>query len=459
MKKLTILTVLAIAFITAGLGCKQSGEARKFKPVLLEYWGVFEEPSAIASLTTPYTKRHPKIQLKYRKFREEEYREKILEEWARGRGPDLFMVPNNKIREYLRFITPMPATMKAPIEYQKGTIKKETIVEIQTYTGYVPKQIRDIFLDTVADDVIIDNQIYALPYSVDTLSVYYNREMLKNNNIPVPARTWEDLIAQATLISKVDTEDNLIQSTVALGTTNNLPAVVDIVSTLMMQIGIVVGDEKGPQFQLDTQSLDAIQFYLTFAQKGLQNYSWSPEIPDALDAFTAGKLAYFIGYPYHAELIKQANPTLDWDVIPMFKPANSENVPTYASYWVTVVRKPPEGSTADARQRAELAWQYLLEASQARNVKPFLDNQTPRRTTALRELVAEQMADPELAPFAQNLLNARSWYKGYNFELAEQYFLEMIDTIQDAYENNLDPAQFLTAGASRISQTYLPPRD
>ena len=223
-----------------------------------------------------------------------------------------------------------------------------------------------------------------------------------------------------------------------------------------MQVGVEMSDASGARFQSNPESLSAIQFYLSFAQKGLQNYSWHDTMPNALDAFTSGKLAYFIGYPYHKRRIEETNPNLDFDIIPMFAPENAGTLSNYASYWVTVVAKPPDDSSAIEKKKAEVAWQYLLESTKAQNVRPFLNNPANPRTTALRALVDEQKSDFMLGPFAQNLLNARSWYRGYDYAFAEKTFLEMIDQVKNALSTGISPQSFIKAAGDLISQSYAP---
>ena len=351
--KYSLLILLALFFILTGLGCKTTKDAAQFPDLTLQYWGLFEDSGSIKRLTGPYSQRHPKIHLSYTKLREDEYVDRMLKGWVLGEGPDLFMIPNTRIREFLEYIAPMPSTMTAPVMIEQGTIKKETIEKVETYNGYTTRQLRDTFLDVVYDDVVIHDQIYALPYSVDTLSVYYNRDILRANNIALPAGNWSELIEQAKTISKLDANDNLVQSTIALGASNNIPVAFDIISTLMMQVGVEMSDASGARFQSNPESLSAIQFYLSFAQKGLQNYSWHDTMPNALDAFTSGKLAYFIGYPYHKRRIEETNPNLDFDIIPMFAPENAGTLSNYASYWVTVVAKPPDDSSAIEKKKAE----------------------------------------------------------------------------------------------------------
>ncbi len=417
-----------------------------FKPVTLEYWGVWEQPEDIAILTKAYTAEHPAVTINYRTFKAEEYRDQLLKAWAQDRGPDLFMVPNTWIREYQQYAEAMPATMSVPVQFTQGTIKKETVTRLQTYTGYNPKKVKDLFLDVVYQDVVNEDKIFALPYSVDTMALFYNRALLQANNIAEPARTWDEIVSQASTISKLNSDDSFLQSTIALGTTNNIPNAFDIVSLLMSQVGVSLTDGKYPAFTNDDKAMSAISFYLNFARPTTVAYSWNKNQPNALDAFTSGRLAYFLGYNYHAAQIKQTNPKLDWDVIPV--PQTNLAVPaqTYANYWVTMVAKKSKNTN--------VAWQAVYQMSQAANVKPYLEQ--TKKTTALRSLIKEQQDDLIIGPFAQNVLQAQSWYRGYNYPLAEKYFLTAIDTIANSATPTMDTLKGLSG---QIRQTYELPKN
>jgi maltose-binding protein MalE len=156
-------------------------------------------------------------------------------------------------------------------------------------------------------------------------------------------------------------------------------------------------------------------------------------------------LAYFLGYNYHASQIKQINPKLDWDVIPVPQTSLTATPQTYANYWVTMVAKKSKNTS--------VAWQALSEMSRADHVKPYLDQ--TKKTTALRSLIKEQQQDPIIGPFAQNVLQAQSWYRGYNYPLAEKYFLDAINAIAVSQTPSLEPLKALTG---QIRQTYEPPQ-
>jgi multiple sugar transport system substrate-binding protein len=452
MFKNKYIALFVIALVIIGIGWATAytfisrNKVANFPPVTLEYWGVWEQPEDIAVLTNAYTAQHPLVTINYHTFKADEYRDQLLKAWAQDRGPDLFMVPNTWVREYQQYATPMPSSMSVPAQFQTGTIKKETVSRLVQYPGYSTKNIKDQFLDVVYQDVVNDSAILGLPYSVDTMALYYNRALLQANNIAEPARTWDEIVSQASTISKLNSDNTFLQSTIALGTTNNIPNAFDIISLLMSQVGVKLTDGKYPTFADDDKALSAISFYLNFARPTTVAYSWNKDQANALDAFTAGHLAYFLGYNYHADQIRQTNPKLDWDVIPVPQTNTSVAPQTYANYWVTMVSKKSKNPS--------VAWQALSEMSSADHVKPYLDK--TKKTTALRSLVKAQQQDLIIGPFAQNVLQAQSWYHGYNFPLAEKYFLDTIDAMAASQTPTMDSLKALT---TQIRQTYEQPKN
>ena len=68
----------------------------------------------------------------------------------------------------------------------------------------------------------------------------------------------------------------------------------------------------------------------------------------------------------------------------------------------------------------------------------------------MRSLIAEQSEDNEIGIFAEQLLTAKSWYRGADSAVAEKVFAEMIDATvlgQDEIQNIINLA------AGKIAQT------
>ena len=439
-----ILFILIAIVGTGYVAFRQKAIIASIQPITLEYWGVWERPEDINLLTPSYTQRHPLITVNYRIFRAEEYKQKLLEAWAVDQGPDVFMIPNTWIREYQKHLSPMPANMAVPAQVIQGTLKKELVDVIQNYSGYNPKFIKDNFLDVVYQDVIADNQIYGLPLSVDTMVLFYNRALLHNSGIAQPAKTWSDVVDQTPKITRVNGQGEIVQSAIALGTTDNIPNSFDIVSLLMMQLGVDMETDGRVTFTGNPRTNEVIQFFLSFSQPNTTVYSWNKDMANALDMFTSGRLAYFLGYNYHAPIIKQTNPKLDWDVTPVLQPAGAGQSLTYANYWVNVVPK--------KSRHPEVAWQFIQEITKTDNVKPYLAQ--AGKTTALLGLIDEQKNDLTIGPFAQLLLQARSWYHGYNFSSAQKFFLGMVTDLAVA---DAVPVAIISTAGEQITQTYIKP--
>jgi len=184
--KIIGIFLLLLFILTAGFGCKGTDkEAQEaMKPITLEYWRVFDGKDDFKEIIANYNKIHPFITIKYKKLRYEEYESELLNALAEDRGPDIFSIHNTWMKKYENKIEPMPEqiTMVYPIE--KGSIKKEIVPELRTKRTITNKQLKDLFVDVVSHDVIFkDNKIYGLPLYVDTLALYYNRDLLNNAGI------------------------------------------------------------------------------------------------------------------------------------------------------------------------------------------------------------------------------------------------------------------------------------
>jgi len=391
---------------------------------------------------------HPNIKISYKKFRYQEYEQKLLEAWAEDRGPDIYSIPATWLRKYKSKITPMPDSTKLSFQEVKTTLGK---TEINTYVRDIPtysaRDIKNEFVDVVYNDVIIGGKVLGIPFSMDTLVLYYNKDLLDASDIPVPPTDWTELKEAVKKITKVNNNNEILQAGVALGVADNLPHSVDIASLLMIQNGAQMVDARG-QVAFHTSptkdksyapGLQALQFYLDFADPIKEVYSWNNNQNDAFNAFVSGKLAMFYGYSYHLPLIKTQAPKLEIDIAPMTQIEGSQKNINYTDYWVYTVSH--KSANTDA------AWGFINFASGDKEVTKYL-NQT-KKPTALRSLITKQKADPELAVFADQVLTATHWYRGNDALKMEEFFKEMLDRLPNA----ADPIEIMQNAALKINQT------
>src|SRR3990167_5238956 len=110
--KLTLLLLVTAMLFLSGFGCRvnQEQEQAKLPPENLEWWGVWYDTSDTAPLIDAYQKVYPHVAVHYRKLREEEYEQKMLEALAEDRGPDIFTIPSTSIQQYKKRIAPLSET-------------------------------------------------------------------------------------------------------------------------------------------------------------------------------------------------------------------------------------------------------------------------------------------------------------------------------------------------------------
>lgn len=447
---------LAALLVTSGAGCggPTAAETAANAPVKLVIWRVFDDPSSFDAIESAYRAVHKNVSFDYRTLRYDEYKDALLHAFAEGTGPDIFSIPNTWIGEYEPLISPLPATLTIPYTEIRGTLKKETVITLKQEPTLTERELKTNFLDVVAADVVrsykpnankeAERRIFGLPLAMDTLALYYNKDLFNAAGIAEAPTSWTDFQDDVTKLTTIGPNDTIIQSGAAIGGSRNVERAFDILSVLMMQNGTKMVDDGGqPTFgsKLSDESLpgpDALRFYADFSNPLKAVYAWNKDQPSSFDAFTTGKTAMFLGYSYHNALIKQKAPKLSFGIAPLPQ-ISSGRVVNMANYWVETVSKSTKNAT--------WAWDFVQFAARAENASKFL--KATGKPTALRSLINEELTDETLAVFAGQLLTAKSWYVGKDATVAEAAFLDLID---GAVAGG-DASKLMRDAVNKVSQT------
>ncbi|MFH1838299.1 MAG: extracellular solute-binding protein [Candidatus Kuenenbacteria bacterium] len=452
--KIIILGLIGIFLTTTGFGCKfLSKETREaMKPVELIFWSVLDNETDpqddFVNIINNYKAIHPNINITYKKLRYEEYEEELLNAWAEDRGPDIFSIYNTWVGKYKNKILPMPKELIIPQKIISGTFKKEEKIIMQPKTTPSLKVLKDKFVDVVYKDAIKEEQVYGLPLSIDSLILYYNKDILNNARIPLPPATWSEFIEMIPKVTIVDKEGNIIQAGAALGTSKNIANATDILSLLMMQNGTQMIDESNrATFNISSQSQtdvipgeQALIFYTDFANSTKETYTWNDKMPEAFDSFIQGKLAFYFGYSNNLYLIQNQAPKLNFSMAPMLQIKGNPEI-NYANYWLETVSKKTKYSNE--------AWDFVLFATQEEQAKLYLEK--TKKPTALRSLIKNQMEDYDLSISAKQILTAQSWYRGNAGDFMKKIFNELID---DTLKGGVEIKNLLNLTAEKINQTF-----
>ncbi len=448
---LIALALIGIVAITAGLSCGQAGTTTlrgSPAPVTLEVWRVFDPSSHFQKIISAYQALHPNVRVNYRVFTYDEFEREVVNALAEDRGPDIISVQNSAVKKWQSKIEALPAKITVPYVTVKGAIKKETFTEMRTSATPSQRALRDAYLDVVLDDVLIGGSIYGLPLSVDTLALYYNKDLLKNAGIVSPPKTWAQFQENVVRLTRQDQRGTLVQSAATIGGANNIPRSADLLALLMMQNGAQMTAPTGAiTFQQIPQGIrraappavEALEFYADFASPAKQVYTWNNQMPTAFEAFIAGKAAFYFDYSFAHAQIRARAPKLSFDVaqIPQIEGNSPVN---YASYWVEAVTKKSKNK--------DVAWDFILFETSPQQVSTYLT--AAGKPTALKTLVASQAEDLVLAPFVSQLLTAKSWYHGTDPDAVTQIFKDMIN---ERLAGTQETHEIVNLGANKVAQT------
>jgi ABC-type glycerol-3-phosphate transport system substrate-binding protein len=449
--KLTILLLVAILLTTTGFGCRctPKGVKEAIKPIKLVYWRVWDDQDSMIDIINAYREFHPYVDIVYRQLRYEEYENALKEAWLRDEGPDIFSIPNTWIGKYQDLILPLPEKITIPYQHVKKTLwKKELITELKTEKTLSLKNLRENFVDAVYKDIIRDNTILALPLSLDTLVLFYNKDLLNNANLPLPPKTWDEFKDQAEKMTFLDKQGNILQAGAALGTAENIIRSTDILSLLMMQNGTqmigeggqAVFDQPAPDNREYSPGQDALRFYTDFSNPSREIYTWNDKMPQSLDAFIQGKAAFFFGYSYHLAQIQAQAPKLNFDISPIPQLSGTLKEVNFANYWT-------ETAYYKTKHPNE-AWDFIQFATSEKQVNKYLEK--TKKPTALKALINQQLEDYDLETFARQVLTSRSWYQGKDFNAVENIFKEMINSV---VEGKATYGEAINQAVAKVNQT------
>ncbi len=443
-----------------GAGCGGSTESAASAKAELTYWRVFDGNDAFDDIIKAYQVLHPYVSIDYKVLRFDEYEDELIKALAKGEGPDIFTIHNTQMNEYKDLLLPMPESVSVQYLETVGTVRKETVLSTKEVKMPSQRAIKENFVDVVSGDVIMpyqadekspeEDRVFGLPLSVDTLALYYNKDLFDAAGIAQAPTTWEDFQKDVVTLTKYADDGSVLQSAASLGTTTNVDRAADIVQTLMLQNGTDMVDDRGriafnaipdDVAQGVMPGLDAVNFFKDFANPVKETYTWNADFPQNVDAFASGQTAMMLGYSYHYPIMQAAAPTLNIGVASLPQIGGGAKKVNFANYWIEAVSKDTDAP--------DEAWDFVNFATSAENVMSYL-NET-QKPTALRELIDEQIESETLSPFVQQILTAQSWYHGTDAKAMEAAFENLATEV---LAGNRDAEDAINDAAKIVAQTY-----
>lgn len=384
--KLIVIALLGFGavlgiFVFAGFIDLENNVANSGPTGTVTLWGTV--PSNLVNPLIDEFNKNNTYTVKYVRKVAQNFDEELLEAMALGKGPDLFLLPDNLTFKYKNKIYPIP------------------------YTNYPLINFKNNF--ATAGEVFLDNKgILALPISIDPMVMYYNRTILDSNNVVYPPVYWDELHDFANIFTKKDGEEQIVQSAFALGQFNNVSYAKDILSTLFMQTGSPIVSEQNGLLRADldnsqndknVNTVSSLDFYTSFSNPVKPNYSWNKSLPLSIDAFSKEDLVFYFGFASNLKTLLDKNPNQDFQVATIPQLRNTNNKLTSARVTGLAISAFSKNLPASVAAATGLAGgDFARDYSNSQLIPP-----------ARRDLLAVVRQDSYFPVFYASSLFARSW--------------------------------------------------
>lgn len=371
---LAVLALLIFSGILPGFRTAPQGEAGE-----INFWGAIPQ-AALAPALADFSRRYQDIKINYRELEEKTYINELVDAMAAGKGPDVFILPQDQIIK-----------------------QKDKILALDSQT-YPLRTFRDNFLD-LAEIYISGGTILGLPLQVDPLVLYWNRDLFGNAGLVRTPAFWDEF-PDAVQKLKITDGQKIKQAGAAMGEFGNIENAKDILAMLMLQTGNKITDpetlkpvfaERGDNPLSPIE--EALLFFTGFADPRKSAYSWSPAMPEALEAFSSGSLAMYIGYASDLEKILAKNPHLNFNLREVPQIRGGRIQATFAYSWALAISRQSRNAAAAITLMFDLSGYDQQKLLAQNSFKP----------PVLRSLLAEKPKEPALEIFYQAAIRSRAW--------------------------------------------------
>lgn len=427
-------TIIAVLAFSGKIPIFNSGAKQKLTGVA-RIWGTIPSNS-MSDFVAAFNKEAKTYSIEYTEVPYKDFNQRLTNALADGYAPDLILAPID--------ITFANSNRLLPVSPQ-------TIPE----TNF-----RNTFADAASILIEMPAGYLGLPISVDPLVLYYNRDILSSNGIFEPPKTWGELYSYEDKITKT-TNGNLLMSTIAFGTYDNIPHISDIILAMIFQQGqipitktyapdslgnyfpkyFVEVDEPNPTTGISPLN-SALAFTKDFADTQKTTYNWSPRSGDALSQFISGNLALYIGFASEAGYIKSANQKLYFDYTYLPQVEGSQTSATYANlYTISMLKTTPN---------INLAYPVMLDLAMGQ-WSSYLAG-VSGGSSALKVNIAQNISsgDQGAEIFGRSVLISKTFYDLHR----ESLELLMREAIRQVYNGEKSTVEASAAFSSDLQAVY-----
>ncbi len=386
---LFLFIIAAIAGLATFATYKGSGSKNQLPSITI--WGtfpanVFNQYLGEINLTSATP-----LRITYTEYKPEAFSQAFVNALALGQGPDVVLLPTDALLPQLNKLAYIPYTVLPKKDF---------------YNNYIDE----------ARIYLTDNGALAVPFTVDPMVMYWNRDIFNSAGLAKYPTTWEEFVGsnlKPGLVQKLTSKDqngNIRKSAVALGDFANITNAREILGSLLLQIGNPVTGLSREGYitsAIDPYSSSkpvyAFSFFSQFANPTNINYSWNRGLPNDKTSFLAGNLATYFGFASEVYDLRNKNSNLNFDIAPLPQFAMGGERGGIKSlygkmYGFSLVRN-------STKLDGSFAIISILTNSQ--NLTKL--SEKIYNTSVLRDVIAKGSTDPYIDIFNQSALISKTW--------------------------------------------------
>ena len=325
---------------------------------------------------------------------------------ARGSGPDAILIPSDMILPHMDKIIPVPYSALSQRDFMNTYIE-----ESYMYLGSAG--------------------LYAMPFTVDPLIMYWNRDMFNSAGIASSPKYWDEFTNINKKLLTKDQKGNIRKTGLAMGEFVNITNARELLGTLIMQLGnpVTYTNNEGIthsslKISFNPNPAKALQFYTQFADASQQLYSWNRGMPESKAYFLSGLLGTYFGFASEINDIKAKNPNLNFDAAAIPQIRSGGKKATFGRmYGFSIVR---------SSQNTNATFQILSTLTSASSLKTL--SNTLYLPSVRRDIISASSDDPYISIFNDQALIAKSWLdvdpaKSFNI------FRNMVESVTSGSKN------------------------
>ena len=370
-------------------------------------WGVLPQ-DLMARFLDEFKKEYKNFNIQYIQIPAENFELTLINALASGQGPDLWLIPQNLILKHKNKVAPI------------------------SFRTFKERDFKDIFIDEAELYLDYNNQnIIALPFIIDPLVMFYNKDLLRNAGLTKVPETWDQFITTSQALTIKDAAGNIKQAGSALGEYSNVSHAQNIIAALILQTGnpiiaqrtfkVVLG-EKQENILVPAES--ALRFYTEFSNPRKISYSWNKFLEPSKELFLQNKLVIYFSFASELKEIKEKNPHLNFDIAQFPQILDGGIKATFGRMWGIAVSNQSKNKEAAFKAGQALVSQNSLEALSGIFFLP------PVR----KDMLSRAVSDPYLAIFYKAAIWSRAWLEP-DPEFTSAIFKNMIESVNKGEKN------------------------